>query len=84
MKREIINNFLLIWMFILGPVLIILGIIHVVNDFDEFGVLFNSATTVVELIKFLLECCYEVIKDFIIAFLTITIWIGVAKFVDDL
>ena len=84
MKRKIINNFLLIWLFILGPVLIILGIIHVVNDFNEFGVLFNSATTVVELIKFLLRCFYEVIKDFIITFLSITIWMGVAKFVDDL
>ena len=84
MKRKIINIFEIIWLFILGPVLIILGIIHVVNDFDEFGVLFNSATTVVELIKFLLGCWYEVIKDFIITFLVITIWVGVAKFVDDL
>ena len=82
MKRKIINIFEIIWLFI-GPVLIILGIIHVVNDFNEFGVLFNSATTVVELIKFLLVCCYEVIKDFIITFLVITIWIVIAKFVDE-
>ena len=82
MKRKIINIFEIIWLFILVPVLIILGIIHVVNDFDEFAVLFNSATTVVELIKFLLVCCYEVIKDFIITFFTIIIWIAIAKFVD--
>lgn len=84
MKRKIINIFEIIWLFILGPVLIILGIIHVVNDFDEFVVLFNTSTTVVELIKFLLVCCYEVIKDFIITFFTIIIWMVIAKFVDEL
>ena len=84
MKRKIINIFEIIWLFILGPVLIILGIIHVVNDFDEFSVLFNTSTTVVELIKFLLLCCYEVIKDFIITFFTIIIWMAIAKFVDEL
>ena len=84
MKRKIINIFETIWLFILGPVLIILGIIHVVNDFDEFAVLFNTATTVTELIKFLLVCCYEVIKDFIVAFFTIIIWIVISKFVDEL
>lgn len=83
MKRKIINIFEIIWLFILGPVLIILGIIHVVNDFDEFSVLFNTATTVVEVIKFLLLCCYEVIKDFIITFFTIIIWMAIAKFVDE-
>lgn len=84
MKRKIINIFEIIWLFILVPVLIILGIIHVVNDFNEFGELFNSATTIVELIKFVLVCCYEVIKDFIITFFTIIIWIVIAKFVDEL
>ena len=84
MKRKIINIFEIIWLFILGPVLIILGIIHVVNDFDEFSVLFNTSTTVVELIKFLLLCCYEVIKDFIITVFTIIIWMAIAKFVDEL
>ena len=84
MKRKIINIFEIIWLFILGPVLIILGIIHVVNDFDEFSVLFNTSTTVVELIKFLLLCCYEVIKDFIITGFTIIIWMAIAKFVDEL
>lgn len=83
MKKKIINIFEIIWLFILGPVLIILGIIHVVNDFNEFGELFNSATTIVELIKFLLLCCYEVIKDFIITFFIITIWMAVAKFIDE-
>ena len=83
MKRKIINIFEITWLFILGPVLIILGIIHVVNDFNELGELFNSATTIVELIKFLLVCCYEVIKDFIITFFTIIIWMAVAKFVDE-
>ena len=83
MKRKIIDIFEIIWLFILGPVLIILGIIHVVNDFDEFSVLFNTATTFVELIKFLLVCCYEVIKDFIITFLTIIIWVVILNFVDD-
>lgn len=83
MKRKIINIFETIWLFILAPVLIILGIIHVVNDFNEFSVLFNTATTTVELIKFLLVCCYEVIKDFIITFFTIIIWIAIAKFVDE-
>ena len=62
---------------------IILGIIHIVNDFNEFGELFNSATTIVELIKFSLRCCYEIIKDFIITFFTIIIWMAVAKFVDE-
>ena len=81
MKRKIQDTLRIIWL-ILVPVLIILGIIHVVNDFDRFGVLFNSITTGVELIKFVLECCYEVIKDFIIAFLTITILMVIAKIVD--
>ena len=83
MKKKIINIFEITWLFILGPVLIILGIIHVVNDFNEFGELFNSATTIVELIKFLLVCCYEVIKDFIITIFTIIIWMAIAKFVDE-
>ena len=83
MKRKIINIFEIIWLFILAPVLIILGIIHVVNDFNEFGELFNSATTITELIKFTLRCCYEIIKDFIITFFTIIIWIAIAKFVDE-
>ena len=82
MKRKIINILEKIWL-ILVPVLIILGIIHVINDFDEFGVLFNTTTTTVELIKFLLECCYEVIKDFIVAFFVIIIWICGAYFIHE-
>lgn len=84
MKKKIINILEIIWLFLLGPVLIILGIIHVINDFNELGVLFNTATTGVELIKFLLRCCYEIFKDFIIAFLILIIWIGGAKFIDEL
>lgn len=82
MKRKIINILEKIWL-ILVPVLIILGIIHVINDFDEFGVLFNTTTTTVELIKFLLECCYEVIKDFIVTFFVIIIWICGAYFIHE-
>ena len=83
MEKKIIDILQKIWIILL-PVLIILGIIHVINDFNELGVLFNTATTVIELIKFLLRCCYEIFKDFIIAFLTLIIWIGAGIFLDEL
>lgn len=81
--KKIIDILQIIWL-ILVPVLIILGIIHVINDFNELGVLFNTATTGVELIKFLLRCCYEIFKDFIIAFFIRIIWICGEKFLDKL